>query len=197
VTALRTRRADRQAPRGDAELLRLVAEHDIDALGELYDRYARDVWRVARRVLGGGGEDVEDLVHTLFLKLPDIARSYDGRAACRSWLCGIAVRISLRHRRSAGRFHKMLAAFAQTLSGTSRDGDPERRASDHEELARFERALRRLTAKKRAVFVLVELEGMTAEDAAVALEIPPATARTRLFHARRELHEAMRDGGAE
>jgi RNA polymerase sigma-70 factor (ECF subfamily) len=65
------------------------------------------------------------------------------------------------------------------------------------ELARFVRALARLSAKKRAVFVLVELEGMTAEDAASALEIPAATARTRLFHARRELHEAMSEEGAE
>lgn len=188
---------ERAARRGDAQLLELVSQGDLDALGELYDRYARDVWRVARRVLGSG-EDVEDVVHTLFMKLPDIARSYDGRAECRSWLFGIAVRISLRHRRSLGRFRRMLGAFAQTLSrGPAADGDPERMAAQHEELARFERALARLSAKKRTVFVLVELEGMTAEDAATALEIPAATARTRLFHARKELHEAMQEGGGE
>jgi RNA polymerase sigma-70 factor (ECF subfamily) len=44
------------------------------------------------------------------------------------------------------------------------------------------------------VFVLVELEGLSAEEAARALDIPAATARTRLFHARRELQEAMERG---
>jgi DNA-directed RNA polymerase specialized sigma24 family protein len=44
------------------------------------------------------------------------------------------------------------------------------------------------------VFVLVELEGLTAEDAARALGIPAATVRTRLFHARRELQDALGRG---
>ncbi|HEY8039358.1 MAG TPA: RNA polymerase sigma factor [Polyangiaceae bacterium] len=178
---------------GDADLLRDVAAGDLGALGELYDRYARDVWRAVRRTLDDGA-DVEDVVHTMFLKLPQIASSYDGRASCRGWLCGIAVRVAMRHRRGVGRFRRMLGAFAGTLSGRA-TGDPERRAADSEELAVLERALAALTEKKRAVFVLVELEGLTAEDAARALEIPAATARTRLFHARRELQEAMERGG--
>jgi RNA polymerase sigma-70 factor (ECF subfamily) len=139
--------------------------------------------------------DVEDVVHTLFLKLPQIAPSYDGRPSCRGWLCGIAVRLAMRHRRGAGRFQRMLRSFAETVTGRAA-GDPERRASDSEELAVFERALSHLSEKKRVVFVLVEVEGLTAEEAARALEIPAATARTRLFHARRELREAMdREGG--
>jgi RNA polymerase sigma-70 factor (ECF subfamily) len=178
----------------DAVLLRAVADGDLGALGELYDRYARNVWRAVRRSLGDAA-DVEDVVHTVFLKLPQIAPSYDGRPSCRGWLCGIAVRLAMRHRRGAGRFQRMLRAFGDTLTGRA-PGDPERQAADGQELAAFERALAKLSEKKRVVFVLVELEGLTAEDAARALEIPAATARTRLFHARRELREAMdREGG--
>ena len=66
-----------------------------------------------RGTCGGGAAsidavDAEDVVHTLFLKLPQIAPSYDGRANCRGWLCGIAVRLAMRHRRGAGRFRRML-----------------------------------------------------------------------------------------
>jgi RNA polymerase sigma-70 factor (ECF subfamily) len=57
--------------------------------------------------------------------------------------------------------------------------------------------LAQLSEKKRAVFVLVELEGLSATEAATALEIPPVTARTRLFHARRELQQALKRGGVE
>ena len=178
---------------GDAEVLRKVAAGDLGALGEIYDRYARDVWRAVRRSLGDAA-DVEDVVHQMFLKLPQIAPSYDGRASCKGWLCGIAVHLAMRHRRGAGRFHRMLTSFTQTV--TSRSSlDPERIAGGQEELAVLERALAALSDKKRAVFVLVELEGLTAEEAGRALEVPAATVRTRLFHARRELLEALQKGG--
>jgi RNA polymerase sigma-70 factor (ECF subfamily) len=137
---------------------------------------------------------VEDVVHATFLGVPRIAASYDGRTSCRNWLCGVAVHLAMRHRRGAGRFRRMLEAFAQTV--VSRPStDPERRASGNEELAVLDRALARLSEKKRAVFVLVEIEGLSADEAAKALEIPVATVRTRLFHARRELQGALQQGG--
>ena len=180
---------------GDAELLKQVAAGNLGALGEIYDRYSRDVWRAVRRSLGSSA-DVEDVVHAMFLKLPQIAPSYDGRASCKGWLCGIAVHLAMRHRRGAGRFHRMLTSFTETVTGRS-GLDPERIAGSQEELAVLDRALSRLSDKKRAVFVLVEVEGLTAEEAGRALEIPPATVRTRLFHARRELLEALGEGGVE
>ena len=191
MTAARSSLALRQ--KGDAELLQALAGGDLGALGEIYDRYSRDVWRAARRSLGEAA-DVEDVVHAMFLKLPQIAPSYDGRASCRGWLCGIAVRMALRHRRGVGRFRRMLGSFADSLVGRS-SPDPERLAGSSEELAVLERAMASLSDKKRAVFVLVELEGLSAEEAARALEIPAATVRTRLFHARRELQEALERGG--
>lgn len=184
------RRTHSEPPRGDAELLARVAEGHLDALGELYDRYARDVWRVARRTLDPRA-DVEDLVHMTFIELPKVAGAYDGRASCRAWLCGIAVRLALRQRRGAWRFRRMVQAFEQTIAGRTSSGDPERSASSNEQLAVFERLLGDLSDKKRAVFVLIELEGLTTEQTAEALQIPVATVRTRLFHARRELSAGM------
>jgi RNA polymerase sigma-70 factor (ECF subfamily) len=183
----------RAEPKSDPDLVRAVAVGDLGALGELYDRYARDVWRAVHRALPGGA-DAEDLVHTMFMKLPQIAPSYDGRATCRNWLCGIAVRLALRHRRGANRFRRMLDTFSHEVFGRS-GGDPERTASGNQELGVLEEALAKLSEKKRAAFVLVELEGLSAEEAAAALEIPAATVRTRLFGARRELQEALRKGG--
>ncbi len=179
----------------DAELLASVAAGDLAALGEIYDRHARDVWRAVRRTLGDAS-DVEDVVHQMFLKLPQIAPSYDGRASCRGWLCGIGVRLALRHRRGVGRFRRMLGAFGDTVHGRH-EHDPERQAAGNQELAVLEGALAALSEKKRAVFVLVELEGLSTEDAARALAIPAATVRTRLFHARRELQEALDQGGVQ
>jgi len=186
----------RRAEISDAELLADVAGGHLGALGELYDRYARDVWRAVRRSLPNDA-DVDDVVHATFLNLPRIAGSYDGRASsCRNWLCGIGVRLAMRHRRGAGRLQRMLGSFAQTLIGR-KNTDPEKQASDNQELAVLNRALAQLSEKKRAVFVLVELEGLSAAEAATALEIPAVTARTRLFHARRELQQALERGGVK
>jgi len=177
----------------DPDLLRDVASGDLGALGELYDRYARDVWRAVRRSLGDG-TDVEDVVHATFLGLPRIAVSYDGRASCRNWLCGIAINLAMRQRRGAGRFRRMLGAFAHTVGGRSA-ADPERSAAGNEQLAAIDRALAAVGEKKRAVFVLVELEGLSAEEVGRALGIPPATVRTRLFHARAELKQSLEREG--
>jgi RNA polymerase sigma-70 factor (ECF subfamily) len=178
---------------GDPQLLKDVASGDLGALGELYDRYARDVWRAVRRSLADA-TDVDDVVHATFLGLPRIAVSYDGRASCRNWLCGIGVNLAIRQRRGNRRFRRMLAAFAQT-AGRRSMRDPERTASGKEQLVVLDRALAALSEKKRAVFVLIELEGLCAEEVGQTLEVPVATVRTRLFHARHELKMALEREG--
>lgn len=176
----------------DAQLLAATAEGDFGALGELYDRYARDVWRATHRILSGSA-DVEDVVHTVFMKLPEIAKSYDGRSSARAWLIGIAAHVAWRQRRGAGRFFRMLDAFASTATA-KQDLNPEREASAREDVRRFEEALELLSPNKKIVFTLVELEGLTSEEVGRALSLPPATVRTRLHHARRELQELLAKG---
>jgi RNA polymerase sigma-70 factor, ECF subfamily len=183
----------RSAPRperSDAELLTAIADGDLGALGTLYDRYARDVWRVVYRVLGGSG-DVDDVVHATFLQLPGLARTFDGRPSCRNWLCGIGARIALRHGRGVRRFAAMLTRFGE-VARRHVPIDPEVAASQREEVVSLERALASLSPKRRAVFILVELEGFDHASVARALDIPLATVRTRLFGARELLRDALR-----
>ena len=78
--------------------------------------------------------------------------------------------MAMRHRRGAGRFRRMVASFADAAVNRSTP-DPERIAGSNEELAVLEAALAKLSDKKRAVFVLVELEGLTAEE-------PPGRSRS-------------------
>jgi RNA polymerase sigma-70 factor (ECF subfamily) len=191
VSQARTRGRASAVARSDDALLREVQAGDLGALGELYDRHSARVSRAIHRTLGSAAAaDADDVLHGVFLKLPALARSYDGRPNAGPWLIGIGVRTALRHRRGAGRFFKMLASFALTIGGGAAR-DPEQRSSDREELRLFEAALASLAPKKRAVFTLVELEGLTTDEVARALETPAATVRTRLHHARRELAAAL------
>ena len=189
MSAVSRLRAERRTL-SDGALLRAVASGDPAALGELYDRYAAAMWSAAARTLGSRA-DARDVVHAVFIKLASIAPSYDGRPIARSWLVGITVRAALRHRRSVRRFWNMVARAPQPgLLG----GDPESRASGRQELQQVADAFVKLSMRKRAVFTLVELEGLSTEEAALALGIPPATVRTRLHHARRELGVALKGG---
>jgi RNA polymerase sigma-70 factor (ECF subfamily) len=176
----------------DAQLLQEIADGDLDSLGTLFDRHHERVTRVLHRS-GMAPSDVDDLVQQTFLQVPRVAAAYDGRDSCAAWLCGIAVRLGARRRRSIVRLIRALAAFTTEVRVTT-DLDPERILAGREEFALFASALAKLGRKKREAFVLIEIEGFTAEEAGCALGVPAATLRTRLFHARGELRAAMERG---
>ncbi len=177
----------------DAGLLEAIARDDLGALGALYDRHARYVWRVVHRVTNGAS-DVDDLVHTTFLNVPKLAHKFDGRPSAKGWLAGIAVRLALRQTRTVARFARMLGRFVHVTSEADRV-DPETVAEGRAEVRVLERAMVDLSPAKRTVFVLVEFEGLSHEEVARDLDIPLATVRTRLFHAKRELREALTRAG--
>src|SRR5262245_25140856 len=77
----------------DATLFKHIEAGDLAALGTLYDRYHADVVAVVARA-GLAPADLEEVVHETFLKLIDCAGKYDGRAAAKPWILGIAWRVA-------------------------------------------------------------------------------------------------------
>jgi RNA polymerase sigma-70 factor (ECF subfamily) len=172
----------------DAQIIARIHDGDVGALGLLFDRHDRDVRRLIAR-LGVRAPDVDDLVQATFLEVLRAARSYDGRSDARPWLLGLAVTQVRRHRRSLSRLAARAASWA--LQPRKTPTTPEESATTSELAARAQRALARMSAKKREVVVLVTIEGLSGEQAAELLGIPVATVWTRLHHARRELNEAV------
>ena len=162
----------------DTTLMTRIASGDLGALGNLYDRYARDLVRFARRITNAG--DAEDIVQTTFLRVLQKAARYDARAlSARPWLFGIAARVAQERRRSLRRFAAAVAAFGASAFRVASSSPETRR-----DLAN---ALARLSVAKRTALVLAELEGFTSQEIAQMLSIPVGTVWTRLHHARREL----------
>ena len=166
-----------------------LATGDIGALGELYDQHHASIRRFLVRATAGA-DDVDDLVHTTFLTAAKCAARYDGRAACRPWLIGIAVRLLRRRRHALARWLGIASALT-TLGRPSIDP-----ASSVGVRGDVERALARLTEPKRITLLLAEVEGLSCPEIAAALEIPIGTVWTRLHSARRELR-ALLDGSNE
>ena len=177
----------------DAELVAGVASGQLEALGELFDRYEADVRRFLAR-LGVTPSDADDLVQATFLELLRAAVRFDPALSVKGFLFGLATILVRRHRRSLSRRAAMLFAFRSTAANEpapSADGSFE----TDEQLRRFQRALERLSSKKREVFALVVLEGVSGDEVARSLAIPVNTVWTRLHHARRELRQALEESG--
>lgn len=175
-------------PSSDAELMHQVAAGELNALGELYDRHQPPLRAFVARVTGDA-EDVDDLVHATFLAAAKSAARYDGRASCRPWLMGIAVRLLRRRRRDTSRLMAVLDTLRSILRKSS-DGVVQTRPD-------IERALARLSEPKRLTVLLAEVDGLSCAEIAEVLGIPIGTVWTRLHAARRELRQTLSAGEAE
>jgi RNA polymerase sigma factor (sigma-70 family) len=180
---------DGRSTETDAELIRQACwspEH----FAAVFDRHYWHIYAYAARRLG---RDVaEDVASETFLVAFDRRAGYDtARVDARPWLYGIASNVIARHGRAESRRYKMLAR-----AGADRvvDGHDEVVAGRIDALAvrgRLARALARLPQQDRDVLLLVAWAGLSQQEAAVALDIPPGTARSRLHRARQAMRQAL------
>lgn len=177
------------APASDADILRRLADGEMNALGELYDRYNRTVRRFVARATSNA-EDVDDLVHATFLAAAKSASRYDGRPSCRPWLVGIAAQLLRRRRQSFGR---LLAVLTSLRGIRATATDPRAALQARTEV---EQSLSRLSEVKRITLLLAEVEGLSCAEIAEALGVPIGTVWTRLHAARREIRRTLEDDEA-
>ena len=175
----------------NATLIAAIHGGDLSGLGVLFDRYGSDVRRLLLR-LGVPPGDADDLVQQTFLDVLGASARFQADAPVKPWLLGLAAMHARRHRRSVSRMLARVQAWTRDAhAGQPVAITPEGKLVLSVEGARAQRALSRLSTKKREVFVLVALEGMSGAEVAHALHIPVATVWTRLHHARLELRVAL------
>jgi RNA polymerase sigma factor (sigma-70 family) len=175
----------------DAELVERVAAGELEALGSLFDRHEAGMRRFFLR-MGIAASDVDDLVQATFLELLRAAPRFQRDLSVRSWLLGLSAIMARRHRRALARAAARLLGWA-TWGRLESPLTPADALNREQELLEFQAAFQRLAPKKREVFTLVVLEGLSGEEAAGALGVPVNTVWTRLHHARRELREALKE----
>jgi len=162
----------------------------LDALACAFDRWHPRVRVLARRLLGDDAT-AEDVVQETFAALPAAVARFRGEVDLETFLMGIAVKRARRHHRTAARWRRALGrlAFEERLGPRGPEHDTYRR-----ELAqRMAVALDLLPPAQREAFVLCEVEELSSAQAASLADIPEATVRTRLFHARRRLRALLNE----
>lgn len=169
------------------------------SFAEVYDQCFGLAWRNIRR-LGVPDAEVDDAMQEVFMIVHRRLHEFQGRAALRPWVCAIVTRVASDHRRALRRKspHAGASVDADTLPD-ERARDPHDSAVREEGVRRLHRMLDALDDEKRAVFVLAELEQMSAPEIAEALQENVNTVYARLRAARREFEqlvarEQARDG---
>ena len=172
----------------DAALFAMVSKaRTAPDLHALYEDHADHVRGLLARLLGPGG-DPDDVTQEVFLVAMRRLGSLRDEAGARRWLCAIALKLALaaRRKRALRRFVGLDAA--EDLAGPARADD----AFEAAEASRRTYALlERVGEKKRTVFILYELQGLSGEEIAALVRCPLKTVWTRLHHARREFATAL------
>jgi len=148
-------------------------------LGAIYRDQFGFVWRILRR-LGVPPEALEDAAQDVFVVVHRRWDAYDPDVPIRSWLFGITRRVAADTRKRLQR----VASRSEGRADTERLGDPAdvaARAEASDFVARF---LATLDEDKRIVFVLADVEGLTAPEIGAALGVNLNTIYARLRAAR-------------
>ncbi len=154
----------------------------------IFREHAPYVHRVIRQ-LGVLQGDVDDALQDVFVIVHRKVADFEQRGSVRAWVHGIAIRVAARYRRRR-------TASREVASGDGREAvEPRTPAEDLDERnARrvLSEILDGLDDDKRTVFVLYELEGLTMQEVAEAMETPVQTAFYRLHSARELVYAAVR-----
>lgn len=175
-----------------------AAEVPPDLAG-IYEEHFDFVWRSARR-LGVPASAVDDLVQEVFLVVHRQLAAFEGRSSMKTWLFGILRNLVLRQRRSWARRGREEALEESRVEARGPGADE--RLAEREAWRILHALLAGLDDDKRAVFVLAEMEQMSAPEIAEATGLKLNTVYSRLRLARAEMeralerHRARERGGA-
>jgi len=167
--------------RTDDQLLAALAQRDLGALEELYDRYSKVAYSLAYRIVGDRG-NAEDVVQDAFLSVWRQAATYKReRGAARTWLMSIV------HHRSIDR----LRSGASSSNAIPYDELPESREETTKpsiwqqawnnvrgDIVR--RALERLPVEQKKSIELAYFSGYTQAEIAELMGVPLGTVKGRM-----------------
>lgn len=165
-----------------------LAAGDPAAMVEVYQSHHAHVRSFAQRLVGDRMV-AEDLVHEVFVALPDSMRRFGGQCSLRTWLVAIAARRAQHHIRAAARRRHAETRLAREPSASPTRPDD---ATERAELAALlTRALDTLPHDQRIAFVLCELEERTSVEVAEMLDESDGTIRARVMLAKRKLRAEL------
>ncbi|MFK7743389.1 MAG: sigma-70 family RNA polymerase sigma factor, partial [Planctomycetota bacterium] len=166
---------------------------DITAFGKVYDATAAKLMKIAARLVRDAGE-AEELVQQTFIAAIEAAESFEAGRRVEPWLAGILsnrIKRWRQTRRAVGGDEGVASDASRSAPDTD---DPAQQAAAHELRATLHERIDALTEPYRSVAALHLLNGLDPADVAYALDRAPATVRSQLMRAKRQLRAALPAG---
>jgi len=182
----------------DHELVLSARKGDHDAFRTLFERHHRRAYALAFGVLRHQ-DDALDVVQDAFIKAHKYLDKFEGNSSFYTWLYRIVMNLAIDHLRKHRRVKPVELDEARVeeegglLPKVLLGGNPGRALQDKEIRIRIDRALDELSDNHRAVLVMRELEGLSYEEMAQAMDCSKGTIMSRLFHARRNMQKRLLD----
>jgi RNA polymerase sigma-70 factor (ECF subfamily) len=169
----------------EADDVALAAAGDPAAFERLYRKHVDRVHGLARWLLGG--DDIDDSVQDVFIRVWQKLKQFEGRSAFGTWLHKLAVSVLLRRRQNRGiRESRHSGSEIALEEKSSRPVTPDLRVA-------IEAAVDRLPDGAREVFVLHDMEGYRHEEIGAMLGCTSGTSRSQLHRARMMLRDFLGD----
>jgi len=180
----------------DQELVERVQNGEKAAFDILVRKYEHKLANVISRYIHDQSE-VLDVAQDAFIKAYRALPNFRGDSAFYTWLYRIAINTAKNHLVAASRRPPKNDIDAQEAeqfeagSGLKEYATPERLALRSELAGTIQDAMEELPEELRVAIVLRELEGLSYEEIASAMECPIGTVRSRIFRARDAIEQAM------
>jgi len=164
----------------DRELIAGVATGSDEAFRQLYDRFSDRVYRYAYTILRAK-HLAEEVVQETMIAVWKGASKFSGRSKVSTWIFGIA-------RNQAYSLVRREIRTERVPDVPLVEPDPAPGIHRQERVAR---ALNQLSDDHREVVFLTFYEGLSYGEIAAILDIPTGTVKSRMFHAKKRLGEAL------
>ena len=175
----------------DQRLLEALRDGDPDALSTIFEMYSDRIYRLALSLLHNE-QSADGVVQDTFIALIEHLHLFEGRSSIGTWLYRVA------YNNCMGRLRKIRpevdveegdAAMPERFIDWQTI--PEAVLTGSEAMAQVDAALETLSPTLRAVFILRDIENLSSEEVAQALDISISAVKVRLHRARLALREAL------
>lgn len=186
----------------DRELIERCLAGREEAFDELVVRFQNMVFNLAWRFMGET-QEAEDLTQEVFLKVFRSLRGFRGASSLKTWIYRITTNLALNRlkfnkRRRQNRQVSLDQAPAEDMPALSemladqRPG-PEQRLHARQIESRLQEALDALSDDQKAIVILRDIEGLSYEEIADALDVNIGTVKSRLARGRAGIQAIMKD----
>ncbi len=185
----------------EADFIERLRSGDPEAFDNLITRYSADIYAVLFRITENA-EEAADLTQETFLSALKAIKTFRGESELKTWL----FRIAVNHSRNRFRWWKRRkkdatvsldapigdsnATISEMIAGS--DLSAEETVLRHEREAAIRKALLELPEIYREAIVLCDIEGLTYDEIAAALEINIGTVKSRIARGRDELRKRLK-----